>query len=68
MLLNKFRALHSLEEARETGGGYKYEFLDYHYVREVEGRMEGEDRANNEKKPVDINRYYHFEMGFGRLQ
>jgi hypothetical protein len=30
--------------------------------------MEGEDRANNEKKPVDINRYYNFEMGFGRLQ
>jgi hypothetical protein len=37
--MSKFKSLHNLEEAREIKGGYKYEFLDYHYMREVEKKM-----------------------------
>jgi hypothetical protein len=37
-------------------------------MRVVEMKMEVEDKINNEKKSVDINRYYNFEISFGRLQ
>ena len=65
---NKFRALHSIEEAKERAGGWKFEFLNYHYLRYVEKKLENEDRLNNERKSVDVNKFYDFEMGFGELQ
>jgi hypothetical protein len=31
-------------------------------------KMDEEDRAINEKKPVDINKFYNFEMLFCKMQ
>ncbi len=57
-LNNKFKALHNLEEPSHFSNGLKIEFLNYHYLRQIEERMFNEDRIANEKKTVDVNKFF----------
>ena len=67
-MLNNFRTLKNLENENQTKNGLRYQFLNYHQKRIVEGKMFEEDRINNEKKVVDINKFYNFEISFGEME
>jgi len=47
ILGNKFRSLHSIEQANNIPHGIKFELLSYHHLRRVELKMQAEDKVKN---------------------